>query len=98
MLALLEDFRLGEKKVYELETINQVKFCIHLLVDVLIELNKLNRKFQEDHVDITSIGSTLDFSISMFHKWFLGSIYGVGVVHMSSFLIKAPGGRNLQIK
>ena len=57
--------------MYELTTIFQVQFCIHLLADVIIELNMLNRKFQEDHIDITSIGTTLDVTISMFRKWFL---------------------------
>jgi hypothetical protein len=64
--------------MYELETIFQIQFCIHLLVDVLIELNKLNQKFQEDHVDITSIGTTLDVTINMVfsrHIWGMCSAY-----------------------
>jgi len=63
-----------------------------LVSDVLIELNKLNKKFQEDHVDITSIGTTLDVSISMFHKQILGSKFSASAIHISSFLIKAQGG------
>ena len=59
---------------------------------MLIELNKLNQKFQEDHVDITSIGTTLDVSISMLRKRFLGDIFGAGAVNISSFLSKAQGG------
>lgn len=39
MPTLLKDFKLGEKKMYELATIFQVQFCILLLADVLIELN-----------------------------------------------------------
>jgi len=92
MPALLKDWELGEKKMYELATIFQVQFYIHLLADVLIELNKLNQKFQEDHVDITSIGTTLDVSISMLRKRFLGDIFGAGAVNISSFLSKAQGG------
>ena len=46
MPALLKDWELGEKKMYELATIFQVQFYIHLLADVLIELNKLNQKFR----------------------------------------------------
>ena len=56
MPALLRDWELGEKKMYEMATLFQLQFCIHLFADVLIELNKLNQKFQEYHVDITSIG------------------------------------------
>lgn len=77
--------------MYELETIFQVHFCIHLLADVLIELNRLNQKFQDDHIDITSIGTTLDVTISMLRKRFLGDIFGVGAMHISSFLIKVKG-------
>ena len=91
MPALLKDWELGEKKMYELATIFQVQFYIHLLADVLIELNKFNQKFQEDHVDITSIGTTLDVSISMLRKRFLGDIFGAGAVNISSFLSKVQG-------
>lgn len=87
--ALLKDWELGEKKIYELETLFQVQFCIHILVDILIELNKSNQKFQEDYVDITSIGNTIYVSISMFHKLFLESIFGVGAMHITYFLVKA---------
>ena len=92
MPALLRDWELGEKKMYELATLFQVQFCIHLLADVLIELNKLNQKFQEDHVDITSIGTTLDVTISLLHKRFLRGTFGAGTMHMSSFLSKTQQG------
>jgi hypothetical protein len=35
------------------------------------------------------LDTTLDVSISMLRKQFLGSIFGVDAVHMSSFLVKA---------
>jgi hypothetical protein len=62
-----------------------VQFCIHLLAYVLIGLNKMNQKFQEDHVGITSIGTTLDITISLLHKRFLRDIFGVGAMHISYF-------------
>ena len=80
MLALLRDWELVEKKMYEMATIFQVQFCIHLLADVLIELNKLNQKFQEDHVDITSI--------RLLHRRFLRGTFEAGTMHTSSFLSK----------
>ena len=83
MPALLKDWELGEKKMYDLETIFQAQFCIHLLAYVLIELNKLNQKFQDDQVDIISIGTTLDITIFMLHKQFLGGIFGASTVHTS---------------
>ena len=75
--------------MHGLGTVFQVQFRIHLLANVLIELNKLNQKFQDDHVDITSIGTILDVVISMLRKQFLGGIFGVGAMHISSFLIRA---------
>ena len=87
--TFLKYWELGEKKLCELETIFQVKFCIHLLVDMLIELNKLNQKFQRGHVYNTSIGTTLDVTIIMLRKRFLVGIFGFGAMHMSSFLIRA---------
>ena len=78
--------------MYELKTIFQVQFCVHLLVDVLSELNKLNQKFIGDHVGITSIGTTLDVTINMLCKLFLGSLFGAGALHISFLLTKEQGG------
>lgn len=57
-----------EKKRYELETIFQVHTCIHIRADVPVELNKLNQKFEEDHVDITYFDTNLHVSISILRK------------------------------
>ena len=86
---LLKKWELRNKNMYELPTIFQVQFCIHLLADVLIHLNKLNQKLQEDHVDNTSIGTILDVAFSMLRKPFLRGIFGVVAMHISSFLIRA---------
>ncbi len=43
-----------------------------MLADILSELNKVNRKFQFDLVDITSIASTIDVTISLFRRHYLG--------------------------
>jgi hypothetical protein len=42
-----------------------------MLVDVLCELNKSNKKFQYDLVDITSIGSGLEVCVSVLRRLFL---------------------------
>ena len=68
--ALLKEWESEEKNIYELATTFQVKFFIHLLASVLIELNELNQNFQEDHVDITSINTTLDVNINILCKRF----------------------------
>ncbi|KAH9295072.1 hypothetical protein KI387_038660 [Taxus chinensis] len=59
---------------------------------VLTELNKLNKIFQEDHIDITSIGTTLDITIDMLRRRFQRGIFGAGTLHTSSFLTRAQGG------
>ena len=44
-----------------------------MLADVLGELNKLNKVFQEENVDITVIGLALDEAIGNLYRWFLRS-------------------------
>jgi hypothetical protein len=43
MSTLLQEWKHDDTKMYEMGTIFQVQFCIHLLVDVLTELNKLSQ-------------------------------------------------------
>ena len=88
---LLKKWELRNKNMYEFPIIFQIQFCIHLLADVLIDLNKLNQKLQEDHVDNTSIGTILDVAFSMLCKPFLGGISRVVAMHISSSLIRARG-------
>ena len=42
MPAILEQWEKHEKKWYEYATIFQVQFMLHLLANILLELNKLN--------------------------------------------------------
>jgi hypothetical protein len=48
-------------------------FCSHVLVDVMCELNESNKKFQEEHVNVTSLGGTIDVTINTLKLWFLRS-------------------------
>ena len=50
MQALLQEWKHNNRQIYEMGTIFQVQFCIHLLADVLTELNKLSKRFQEEHM------------------------------------------------
>jgi hypothetical protein len=43
---------------------------LHLVVDVLVELNKLNEKIMTILVNISAIGCTLDASISILRNTF----------------------------
>ena len=46
-------------------------FVLHMLGDVLGELNKLNKTFQAKNVDIRTIGLDLEVTISTLSRWFL---------------------------
>jgi hypothetical protein len=42
-------------------------------VDVMCELNKLNKKFQKEYVDVTCLGATIDVIINTLKMCFLRS-------------------------
>jgi hypothetical protein len=53
---------------------------------VLIELNKFNRKFHFDLVDITSIAYTIDVTINLLQRHYLGMNFGTTTKHLGIFL------------
>ena len=53
---------------YDKARIYSIQLCLHMLVDVLGELNKLNKTFQQENVDITTIGLALEVTISTLSK------------------------------
>lgn len=58
-----------------------------MLADVLGELNKLNKTFQEENVDITTIGLALEVTISTLSRWFLRKeTFAEGTTYLSKFL------------
>ena len=71
MLTSIQEWKHDNMKMYEMGTIFQVQICIHLLVDDQTKLNKLSKQFQEEHIDITSIGMKLDVLIELLHIIFL---------------------------
>ena len=56
---------------YDKARIFSVQFCLHMLADIMSELNKLNKKFQEEYVDVTSLGAAIDVTINTLKMWFL---------------------------
>lgn len=54
---------------YDKARIFSIQFCLHMLADILCELNKLNKKFQEDHVDVTALGAFIDITIHTLRRW-----------------------------
>ena len=59
-LAILEQWQKHKNKWYEYATIFQVQFMLHLLANILLELNKLNQEFQRELTDVTMLGVHLD--------------------------------------
>ncbi|XP_057813067.2 uncharacterized protein LOC131027099 [Cryptomeria japonica] len=79
--------------LYEKTRIYSVQFCLHMLADVLGELNKLNKIFQEENVDITVIGLALDEVIGNLYRWFLRKgTFAEGTTYLSKFLIDSQFG------
>ena len=48
-----------------------VQFCLHMLADIMCKLNKLDKKFQEEYVEVTSLGAAIDVIINTLKTWFL---------------------------
>ncbi|EFJ09967.1 hypothetical protein SELMODRAFT_427615 [Selaginella moellendorffii] len=63
MPALLDQWKIADKTQYSSLTTIQVQFFIHLLADVLAELNKLNVLFQAQMTNYLEIVSFLDMTI-----------------------------------
>ncbi|KAH7428994.1 hypothetical protein KP509_09G026200 [Ceratopteris richardii] len=79
MPVVLEQWKRREKKWYSHATLFVVQFMIHLLADVLSELNKLNQEFQRNEFDVTLIGALIDFTFEKFtHSYLSNDIYGFG--------------------
>ncbi|XP_057858696.1 uncharacterized protein LOC131067628 [Cryptomeria japonica] len=72
---------------YDKATIFSIQFCLHMLADVMRELTKLKEKFQEEYVDVTSLGATVDVTINTLSRWFLRSdTFADGTCYLSKFL------------
>ena len=67
---------------YDKAIIFSVQFCLNMLADVLNELNNLNKKFQEDNVDVTSFGIAIDHTLNYLKIYFCKLDYFTqGVAH-----------------
>ena len=87
MSTILEAWELDEPTWYHNITSLQFQFfAVHLIADILVELNKLNRKFQCDHVDITSRASTMDVTITLLRRQYLIEEFGRTSKYLGKFL------------
>ena len=87
MPAILKQWQKHEKKWYEYVTIFQVQFMLHLLADILVELNKLNEVFQRELMDVTM----LDVHLNIIHKklrrrYLSCETFGTGSMFLTNFL------------
>ena len=64
-----------------------MQLCLHMLADIMCELNKLNKKFQEEYVDVTSLGGAIYVTINTLKRCFLRSdTFAKGTSYLSKFL------------
>ena len=49
---------------YDKARIFSVQFCLHMIADIMGELNKLNKKFQENIFDVASLGMAINVTIN----------------------------------
>ncbi|MCO5558163.1 hypothetical protein L7F22_011740 [Adiantum nelumboides] len=92
MPALLVDFSHEKPSFYDELTLYANQFYIHLLADVCIELNVLNRQFQSDHVDIASISGYAYATLQNLKKKFLRDSAGCGTKYLQEFVKKTNRG------
>lgn len=72
---------------YDKARIYLVIFCLHMLADIMLILNKLNIKFQEEYVDATSLGASIDITINTLSRWFMRSdAFSNGTCYLSKLL------------
>ncbi|KAH7282858.1 hypothetical protein KP509_35G050500 [Ceratopteris richardii] len=86
MPALLHDFKENDVNLYYMACNFRLQFLIHFMADVLVEMDRINKTFQHNHVDITHVGNALDVVIELFRKRYLGDPFGYGCKHYREFL------------
>jgi hypothetical protein len=88
MLIILDVLQASKPYKNQQVTTFQFQFMVHLVVDVLVKLKKIQ---QNDMFDISAIGRTLDASISILRTHFLcglSSNFGQLTKHLRPFLSK----------
>ena len=63
----------------------QFQFLLHLFMDILVDLNKLNKVFQANHVDIIHIDENLNIYINMLYQTFI-IVEGMAFDRSSKFM------------
>jgi hypothetical protein len=78
---------------YHKAMIFSVQFCLNMLDDVLMDLNNLNKKFQQDNVDAMSLGITIDHTLNTLKICFCRpDSFAEGATHLTKFLKDSKDG------
>ena len=59
MQAIMDSFQVEDAYWCHQATTFQFHFMLHLVVDMFVELNRMNQNFENDLVDILTFASTL---------------------------------------
>ena len=83
----------GDEELYHGFTNFSVLFFIYLLADVLKDLNILNQKFQEENLDLSKIGASMEITMRTLRRKFLvTNEFGVDEPFITIFLEISRGG------
>ncbi|KAH7285942.1 hypothetical protein KP509_33G052100 [Ceratopteris richardii] len=77
---------------YEKLRVFNLLFAIHMLADVLYELDGLNKIFQKENIDVTSFSTSIEVALQALKKKFLIEPFGRNTLHLQSFMEKTSMG------
>ena len=78
---------------YHKARIFSVQFCLNMLADVLMELNNLNKKFQQDNVVVTSLGIAIEHTLNTLKRCFSRpNSFAEGAIHLTKFFKDSKDG------
>ncbi|MCO5599196.1 hypothetical protein L7F22_053296 [Adiantum nelumboides] len=97
MPALLTVLKSEDATLYGYLTNSKVQFLFHFFADVLGELNVLNCNFQEEHLDIASIGGHIKAIMETFRLSFFGDVFAADTCYMEDFLKKVNAQMGMMI-
>lgn len=92
MPAILSIWQEGAPDWYAKLKTYKVLFCIHMLADVLHDMNMLSKQFQADIVDISSITTCIDVCTTSLRRKFLGQEFGKGSLYLKKFMSDTDSG------
>ncbi|MCO5569033.1 hypothetical protein L7F22_022739 [Adiantum nelumboides] len=92
MPAILTFWNEGAPAWYKKLCIYKVLFIIHLLADVLYDLNVLSKHFQEEEVDIACISAYIEVTMSSLRRKFLEEDFGKSTKYLKQFMTDVETG------